>query len=198
MDVKTTIIFVLVLFSLAAMVMGVITDQSVNAAESEPETVSPAPEVRASVTQTPVHTHYVKEADMEVRQPKRYDILEISDEEKEEMARIVWLESRGEPAEGQQAVAEVILNRAINKAFPNTVHDVIHEGEDSETVQFDTVYYLHRAEPTYDQYAAVSRALDGPWVLEPDVVFFSADGENSRVYKVIGGHTFCREYLWED
>ena len=82
MDVKTTIIFVLVLFSLAAMVMGVITDQSVNAAESEPETVSPAPEVRASVTQTPVHTHYVKESDVEVRQPKRYDILEISDEEK--------------------------------------------------------------------------------------------------------------------
>jgi spore germination cell wall hydrolase CwlJ-like protein len=198
MDVKTTIIFVLVLFSLAAMVMGVITDQSVNAAESEPETVSPAPEVRASVTQTPVHTHYVKESDVEVRQPKRYDILEISDEEKEEMARIVWLESRGESAEGQQAVAEVILNRAINKAFPDTVHDVIHEGEDSGTVQFDTVYYLQRAEPTYDQYAAVSRALDGPWVLEPDVVFFSADGENSRVYKVIGGHTFCREYLWEN
>lgn len=190
MKFKTTIIFVLALFSLAAVMLGVVTEQPVSAAEVQTAAASP-------VIQPPRATPELHEEDTEITRPLRYAFLEISQEDREEMARIIWLEARGEPAEGQQAVAEVILNRVLHESFPDTVHGVIHEGEDAGTVQFDTVYYLDEAQPGEDQYAAVSRAISGPWILEPDVVFFSADGENDRVYRVIGGHTFCREYIWE-
>lgn len=51
----------------------------------------------------------------------------ITEEERELIARIVYLEARGEPAEGQQAVAEVILNRVAAENFPDSVADVIFQ-----------------------------------------------------------------------
>lgn len=43
------------------------------------------------------------------------------------MANAVYGEARGEPYEGQVAVAAVILNRVASEAFPNTVSGVIFE-----------------------------------------------------------------------
>ena len=42
----------------------------------------------------------------------------VTEEERELIARIVYLEARGEPTQGQQAVAEVILNRVAAEKFP--------------------------------------------------------------------------------
>ena len=33
-------------------------------------------------------------------------------------------------------------------------------------------------------------------ILDADVVFFSRNGENDRVWGQIGDHVFCREYIW--
>ena len=107
------------------------------------------------------------------------------------------LEARGEPAEGQQAVAEVILNRAVHPDFPDSVQEVIHQGASTKVPQFSTVYRLSDAEPGADQYDAVEAALSGPSILPPDVVFFSRGGENDRVFKQIGGHIFCYRYIWD-
>ena len=41
------------------------------------------------------------------------------------MSQVVYAESKGEPYEGKVAVASVILNRALNNGFPNTIQDVI-------------------------------------------------------------------------
>ena len=43
----------------------------------------------------------------------RYADVSMTEAERAELAAIIYLEARGEPAEGQQAVAEVILNRVI-------------------------------------------------------------------------------------
>ena len=43
------------------------------------------------------------------------------------MARAVNGEARGEPYEGQVAVAAVILNRVKHSSFPNTVSGVIYQ-----------------------------------------------------------------------
>jgi N-acetylmuramoyl-L-alanine amidase len=43
------------------------------------------------------------------------------------LARNVYFEARGEPMEGQYAVAEVTLNRVASGRFPNTICDVVHE-----------------------------------------------------------------------
>jgi spore germination cell wall hydrolase CwlJ-like protein len=44
------------------------------------------------------------------------------------LAEALYFEARGETVEGQVAVAEVILNRVDNRAFPNTVCGVIRQG----------------------------------------------------------------------
>ena len=43
------------------------------------------------------------------------------------LAENVYHEGRGEPLAGQQAIAEVTLNRVASAQFPDTVCDVVHE-----------------------------------------------------------------------
>lgn len=127
----------------------------------------------------------------------RYAEIHIEAWELEEMAAIIYLEARNQSAEGQQAVAEVILNRVMYDGFPDSVSEVIHEGESKGVVQFTTVYKLSEAKPTAAQYKAVIGALYGEPVLPLEVVFFSKNGENDRVYKKIDDHVFCYAYQWE-
>lgn len=43
------------------------------------------------------------------------------------LAENVYFEARGEPSDGQRAVAEVTLNRVASPRFPSTVCEVVHE-----------------------------------------------------------------------
>ena len=51
----------------------------------------------------------------------------FSDADLDLLARVVSAESRGEPYEGQVAVAAVILNRIEHPSFPNTLSGVIYQ-----------------------------------------------------------------------
>ena len=121
----------------------------------------------------------------------------MTEAERDELAAIIYLEARGEPAEGQQAVAEVVLNRAVSSDFPDSVSEVLHQGEGTAVPQFSTIGLLSAAEPGQAQYDAIDAALYGPSILPVDVVFFSRSGENDRVWGEIGGHVFCYAYVWE-
>jgi hypothetical protein len=44
------------------------------------------------------------------------------------LTEALYFEARGEPIEGQYAVAEVILNRVDHARYPDSVCDVVHEG----------------------------------------------------------------------
>ena len=118
----------------------------------------------------------------------------ITEEERELIARIVYLEARGEPAEGQQAVAEVILNRVAAENFPDSVADVIFQ---ENPQQFTTAPLIDEAAPGEAQYAAVDAATSGKAVLPMDVVYFSREPENGNVWGTIGGHVFCYQHTWE-
>ena len=126
----------------------------------------------------------------------RYINIEMTDDELEELAAVVFLEAGNQSADGQQAVVEVVFNRVLHSAFPDTVHDVLHQGEDSDVPQFSTIYAVSTATPTQAQYDAINGALYGDTILDSDVVFFSRNGENSRIWGRIGDHIFCREYIW--
>ena len=116
----------------------------------------------------------------------------LTGEERELIARVIYLEARGEPAEGQQAVAEVILNRVAAENFPDSVEDVVfQEG------QFTAAGFIEKAAPGEAQYAAVDAAVYGEPVLPMDVVYFSRQPENGNVWGTIGGHVFCYQYVWE-
>jgi spore germination cell wall hydrolase CwlJ-like protein len=47
------------------------------------------------------------------------------------LAEAIYFESRGEPLEGQVAVAEVVLNRVADRRFPGTVCGVTRQGAGS-------------------------------------------------------------------
>ena len=110
----------------------------------------------------------------------------ITGEEREILARVVYLEARGECAEGRQAVAEVVLNRVQSDAFPDTVAEVVFQPG-----QFSTADDLADAEPGENEYAAVDRAVEGQAVLPGEVTYFSRKPQNGRVFGQIGNHWFC-------
>lgn len=126
----------------------------------------------------------------------RYAGIEITEAELHELAEIIYHEARGESAEGQQAVAEVVFNRVIAKNFPNTVHDVLFQGKGTKVPQFTPINKLGSKTPNKEQYDAINAALYGPNILPEDVVFFSMQGENKNVWGKIGCHIFCYQYDW--
>ena len=71
-----------------------------------------------------------------------------------------------------------------------------NQGEGGDVPQFSTIYAVSTATPTQAQYDAINGALYGDTILDADVVFFSRNGENDRVWGQIGDHIFCREYIW--
>lgn len=127
----------------------------------------------------------------------RYAEVRMTEDERGELAAVLYLEAGNQCATGQQAVVEVVLNRVISGAFPDTVHDVLHQGEGTAVPQFSTIYNIAIAKPGQSQLDAIDAALYGPPILPDDVVFFSRNGENSRIWGTIEDHVFCYSYVWK-
>ena len=83
------------------------------------------------------------------------------------MSQVVYAESKGEPYEGKVAVASVILNRALNTGFPNTIQGVVFQPRAFSCVVDGEI----NVEPTQECFDAVYDALSGN---DPtgDAVFF--------------------------
>lgn len=124
-----------------------------------------------------------------VREESRYPDIQLTDEERKMLASVVWVEAQSESLEGQQAVAEVILNRLASGRFSSTLRGIVYaEG------QFLSAAYLDTAEPTQAQYEVIDNALYGPYVLPMEVYHFATYPVNENVWGQIGGHIFC--YGW--
>jgi len=52
------------------------------------------------------------------------------------LAEVMYWEARGEGQQGMVAVASVVLNRAEDKRFPDTVCDVVYQGGETPPCQF--------------------------------------------------------------
>jgi spore germination cell wall hydrolase CwlJ-like protein len=83
------------------------------------------------------------------------------------LTQAVYYEARFEPIEGEQAVAQVVLNRLHHPAFPKTVCGVVYEGSTKSTgCQFsftcDGSLARPPAEAAWDRaHAVAERALNG-------------------------------------
>lgn len=115
---------------------------------------------------------------------------EITAEERELLARVVYAESNTEPIEGQIAVAQVVLNRVRSESFPDTVSEVIYQER-----QFSTAPILGSVVPNETNYEAVDAAFELE-VVPYEVLYFSRGAENDRVWGQIGAHVFCYGYVW--
>jgi len=116
----------------------------------------------------------------------RYPNVQLTYEEKMLLARVVWVEARGEPKEGQQAVAEVIINRLASDRFPDNLKGIIYADG-----QFRSAAFLEEATPEQAQFDAVEHAIYGPYILPENVVHFATYNTNEYVWGQIGGHIFC-------
>ena len=110
------------------------------------------------------------------------------------LARVVSAEARGEPYEGQVAVAAVILNRMRDPHFPDSLQGVIYEAHAFESVTNGAIY----ARPSADSVRAAADALAG-WDPSGGAVFFwNPDQAVSRwiwsrlVVRRIGHHVFAK------
>jgi len=110
------------------------------------------------------------------------------------LAKAIYGEARGEPFEGQVAIAAVILNRVRSPLFPNTIAGVIFEPL-AFTAVADGQFYLA---PNEEAYRAAQLALDGWDPTGGALYYFNPATATSpwiwsRPYiKTIGRHRFCR------
>lgn len=119
--------------------------------------------------------------------PTRYPGVDLTEEERELIAKVIYLEARGECFEGQQAIAEIILNRFTSDDFQfNSIAGVILAPK-----QFRTSHLLSTAHPGEIQYKALDCALNCESVIPKDVYFFASYRTNENVWGKIGGHIFC-------
>lgn len=162
-------------------------------------TTAPAPDVGSPATLVPTAPAEETTAAAEVEvatapepRPSRYAEIVLSEEDVETLARLVWLEARGEPFEGQVAVVEVVLNRVLSPAFPDTVEEVVYQCE--PVTQFSPAAHIPTTTPEETQYRAVAEAVAAPEpITDADVVYFSTEAQNEREFATIGNHVFCRE-----
>ncbi|WP_435921187.1 spore cortex-lytic enzyme [Paenibacillus sp. DYY-L-2] len=117
----------------------------------------------------------------------------LSENDLKIMANAVYGESRGEPFEGQVAVAAVILNRVKSPSFPNTVSGVIFQ-PGAFTAVADGQIWL---EPNENARKAVQQALNGWDPTGGCLYYFNPETATSAwiwtrpQVKTIGKHIFC-------
>ncbi len=110
------------------------------------------------------------------------------------MANAVYGEARGEPYEGQVAVAAVILNRVRDSEFPNTPTGVIFQPGAFTAVADGQIWLT----PNQTAMKAVKDALSGWDPTDGCLYYFNPETATSKwiwsrpQYKRIGKHIFCR------
>ena len=125
----------------------------------------------------------------------RYDGLTLTEDETKLLAKLIYVEARGECEDGQQAIAEVVLNRYTSGLFGTSLTAIIND-EDAFVPQ----KLLKEAKPGQAQYEAIDRALYGPYVLPKEVMFYGRVRTTDSVWGEIGRHIFCypRGYLTQE
>jgi N-acetylmuramoyl-L-alanine amidase len=115
--------------------------------------------------------------------------------DKQLLARAVNGEARGEPYEGQVAVAAVILNRVKHSSFPNTISGVIYQPGAFTAVSDGQINVPIDESSTV--YKACSDALNGYDPSGGAIYYFNPDtATNSWIWSrplivQIGKHRFC-------
>lgn len=128
----------------------------------------------------------------------RYSVVnaQISSSDAQILARAVNGEARGEPYEGQVAVAAVILNRVKHSSFPNTISGVIYQPGAFTAVSDGQINVPISENSTV--YKACKDAMNGWDPTSGAIYYFNPDtATNSWIWSrplivQIGKHRFCR------
>lgn len=182
-----------------------VTPTSASAPHFNPALPSPAspamPKEQAAKketkTSTPVSTN--SRDSIHISRDDRRKVIQrgkakITERDMELLARLVYAEGRGEPYEGQVAIAAVVLNRVASSQFPNTVREVIYAPNAFSPLNDG---HLSRTSNASTQ-KAVQDAVNGKDPTNGSLYFFNPKTATSRwIWSreqtvVIGNHRFAR------
>lgn len=114
------------------------------------------------------------------------------------LAGAIYFESKGEPLEGQLAVADVIINRAQSDRFPSSICGVVTQAGQFSFVRHGRIPHIDTRRHAYKVAMAVAqialaKAWDNP---APEALFFHArrvkPGWGLAQVASIGHHVFYR------
>lgn len=167
--------------NLTNLLMALVTAWSLGTADVPPP---PAPTPTATVFEDALTDHAAALAGY-LGEP----LPAYAEEDVDALARLIYWEARGESERGQLAVANVVLNRARDRRWPDTIADVIAQ-KDQFTPYDDARYFKVKVPEKLKTVAR--RALGGERAVPDDYFFFSV-GKPTRYAKDfirIGNHYF--------
>ncbi len=174
-------------FPVAALALAPIVATSIDTPDADPATTA-APQIADTLPT-------VRPAALSTLVARTVDAAPTAYGERECLARAVYFEARGEPLEGQLAVAQVILNRVASGRFADSVCGVINQrGQFS----FDKTRTPAESHDWRTAKAIAAIAATAAWeVMAPKATAFHATRINaswSNLHKVgtIGNHVFYR------
>ncbi|WP_265587471.1 cell wall hydrolase [Sphingomicrobium arenosum] len=108
---------------------------------------------------------------------KHFAGTEPANQQMDCLARAVYFETRGEPLDGQLAVAEVILNRADHHRFPNSYCAVVKQHRQFSFVRGGRIPQPNRDSRAWRTAVAVARIADAGHAETAmgDALFFHAN-----------------------
>jgi spore germination cell wall hydrolase CwlJ-like protein len=103
--------------------------------------------------------------------------VSTADAEEECLARAVYFEARGEPIEGQLAVAEVVLNRAASGKYPTTICAVVTQPWQFSFIQRGRFPNPDKDSAAWEKSVAIARIAGGKLAdrLAENVLWYHAD-----------------------
>ena len=131
---------------------------------------------------------------------RAYEGEDSPDAERKCLAGAVYFEARGEPLEGQLAVAEVILNRAASGEYPASICDVVTQPAQFSFVRDGFVPPIDGTSVAWRTALAVAQIADEKLAneLAPNVLWYHADyvapswDRHLTPVARIGAHIFYR------
>lgn len=150
---------------------------------NEPSTDTPAQAAEAHYVQ--LANHLVGLADAVLPRPRAlpelveaYAGFDTDSRQQDCLASAVYFEARGEPIEGQLAVAEVVLNRATSGQYPETICEVVTQPWQFSFVNATgRIPSANRASEAWRRAVAVARIAErgASRLLPRDVLWYHAD-----------------------
>lgn len=96
----------------------------------------------------------------------------LTNEDRELLAKLLYHEARGESIECQKAVASVVLNRVDSGMWGNTLKEVIYAKNQFEPVGKGL---LPNTKPLQNQYEAIDYVIENGATIPSNVLYFRAD-----------------------
>lgn len=161
-----------------------------------PETPVVTPATPDSDDAQPVET--VRDARSLAQLVSLNDGTQTADREEECLAGAVYFESKGEPLEGQLAVAEVIINRAKSGRFPASICGVVFQRSQFSFVRGSGFPPIARGSRGWREAVAIAKiAKQDMWDSSADdALYFHArrvsPGWKLKRIASIGNHVFYR------